>query len=76
MVTLGVDPNDPVGPPPDRVARVAGVMSDLSFQPLKSVAAIKAGEATGMFQAIGSGSNPYEVDTGILAETPHVSPNA
>ena len=75
MVTLGVDPNDPVGPPPDRVA-VAGVMTDLSFQPLKSVAAIKAGEATGMFQAIGSGSNPYVVDTGILVVTPPVSPNA
>jgi hypothetical protein len=60
----------PTGPP------VPGVMTDLSFQPLNSVAAIKAGEATGMFQAIGSGSNPYVVDIGILVETPPVSPNA
>ena len=51
-------------------------MTDLSFQTLKSVAAIKAGEATGMLQAIGSGSNPYEVDTGVLVVTPPVSPNA
>jgi hypothetical protein len=51
-------------------------MTDLSLQPLKSVAAIKAGEATGMFQAIGSGSNPYEIDTGILVVTAPVSPNA
>jgi hypothetical protein len=50
--------------------------TDPSFQPLKSVAAIKAGEASGMFQAIGSGSNPYEVDSGILVVTPSVSPNA
>ncbi len=28
-----------------------------------------------MFQAIGSGSNSYEVDTGILVVTPPVSPN-
>jgi hypothetical protein len=49
MVTLGVDPNDPVGPPPDRVARL-GRDDDLSFQLLKRVAAIKAGEATGMFR--------------------------
>jgi hypothetical protein len=55
---------------------VASVMTDLSFQPLKSAAAVKAGETTGMFQAIGSGSNPYEVDTGILVVTPPVSPNA
>lgn len=75
MVTLGVDPNDPVGPRPTG-SPVAGVMTDLSFQPLKSVAAIKAGEATGMFQAIGSSSNPFEVDTGILVVTPPVSPNA
>ena len=51
-------------------------MTDPSFQPLKSAAAVKAGETTGMFQAIGSGSNPYEVDTGILVVTPPVSPNA
>jgi hypothetical protein len=51
-------------------------MTDLSSQPLKSVAAIKAGAATGMLQAIGSGANPYTVDTGILAATPPVSPNA
>lgn len=51
-------------------------MTDLSFLTPKNVAAIKASEATGMFQAIGSGSNPYEVDTGILVETPTVSPNA
>jgi hypothetical protein len=55
---------------------VASVMTDQLFQPLKSVAAIKAGEATGMFQAIGSGANPYEVDTGILVVTPSVSPSA
>jgi hypothetical protein len=55
---------------------VASVMTDPSFQPLKSKAAVKAGETTGMFQAIGSGSNPYEVDTGILVVTPPVSPNA
>ena len=55
---------------------VAGVMTDPSFRPLKSVAAVKAGETMGMFQAIGSGSNPYEVDTGILVVTPPVSPNA
>ncbi len=55
---------------------VASVMSDPSFQPLKSAAAVKAGEAAGMFQAIGSGANPYEVDTGILVVTPPVSPNA
>jgi hypothetical protein len=52
-----------------------GVMTDLSFLTLKSVAAIKAGEVTGMFQAIGSGSNSYEVDTGILVVMPLVSPN-
>jgi hypothetical protein len=46
MVTLGVDPNEPVGPPPDRVAR-RGVMTDLSYLPPKTVAAIKAHEATG-----------------------------
>jgi hypothetical protein len=40
------------------------------------VAAIKAGESTGMFRAIGSGPNPYEVDTGIIVVTPPVSPNA
>lgn len=55
---------------------VAGVMTDASFQPRTSVAAIKAGEETGMFQALGSGSNPYEVDTGILVVTPPVSANA
>ncbi len=75
MVTLAVDPNDPVGPPPDRVA-LAGVRTGPSFQPLKSVAAIKAPEATGMFRAIGSSSNPYEVKTGILVVTPLVSLNA
>jgi hypothetical protein len=71
MVTLGVGPNDPVGPPPDRIAR-RGRDDRSVVQPLKSVAAIKAGEATGMFQAIGSGSNPHAVDTGILAATPPV----
>lgn len=55
---------------------VARVMTDPSFQPLTSVSAVKAGEASGMFQAIGTGSNPYEVDTGILVVTPPVSPNA
>jgi hypothetical protein len=55
---------------------VAGVMTDQSFQPLTSVAAVKAGEANGMFQAIGSGENPYEIDTGIMVVTPTVSSNA
>ncbi len=55
---------------------VASVMTDPSFQPLTSVSAVKAGEAAGIFQAIGSGSNPYEVDTGLLVVTPPVSPNA
>ncbi len=50
-------------------------MTDVSFQTLKSVAAIEASEPTGMFQAIGSGSNSYEVDAGILVVTPPVSPN-
>lgn len=52
------------------------VLADPGFQPLKSVAAIKRGEAAGMFQAIGTGSNPYEVDSGELVVTPPVSPNA
>jgi hypothetical protein len=52
------------------------LLSDPTFEPLTSVAAIKAGEAAGMFQAIGTGANPYEVDSGILAVTPSVSPNA
>ena len=55
---------------------VASVMTDPSFQPLTSVSAVKAGETAGIFQAIGSGSNPYEVDAGILAVTPPVSPKA
>jgi len=54
----------------------SSLLSDPTFEPLTSVAAIKAGEAAGMFQAIGSGANPYEVDSGILAVTPSVSPNA
>lgn len=52
------------------------VTTDPSFRPLTSVAAIKAGEAAGMFQPIGTGVNPYEVDSGVLAVTPSVSPNA
>jgi hypothetical protein len=58
------------------VQYVDSVMTDRSFQPVKSIAAIKAGEAAGRFKALGSGSNPYEVDTGILVVTPSVSPNA
>jgi hypothetical protein len=49
-------------------------MTDLSFLTPKNVAAIKASEATGMFQAIGSGSNRTRSTPGV--ETPTVSPNA
>lgn len=54
----------------------ASVLADAGFQPLKSVDAIRQGEANGMFQAIGSGANPYEVDSGVLVVTPPVSPHA
>ena len=52
------------------------VLSNPSFAPLTSVAALKAGEASGMFQAIGGGANPYEIDTGLIVVTPTVSPSA
>lgn len=54
----------------------ASVLADPDFRPLTSVAAIKQGEAAGMFQAIGSGANPYEVDSGQLVVAPPVSPHA
>jgi hypothetical protein len=58
------------------VQYASSVMTDPLFQPLKSVDAVKAGETQGMFQAIGSGSNPYEIDTGIIVVTAPVSPKA
>lgn len=52
------------------------VTTDPGFRPVTSVAELKAGEAAGRFQPIGSGANPYELDTGLLAVTPALSPNA
>ncbi|MGZ4333629.1 MAG: hypothetical protein ACXVRJ_05085 [Gaiellaceae bacterium] len=53
------------------------VLSDPNFHPLKSAAAIDAGEASGMFQMINpGGANPYELEPGIIVICPVVSANA
>ena len=74
MVTLGVDPDDPVGPPPDRIAR-RGRDDRFVVSNAQERGSDRGRRGEGMFQAIGSGSNSYEVDTGILVVTPPVSPN-
>ena len=48
-----------------------------TFSPLKSVAAIDAGEASGMFLQINPGAaNPYEINTGIVLICPVVQQNS
>jgi hypothetical protein len=48
-----------------------------SFQPVKSAAALDAGEAAGEFLPINpGGANPYEVDTGIVFLCPLASQHA
>jgi hypothetical protein len=53
------------------------VAANPAFQPVKSVAALDAGEASGMFLPINPGaSNPYEIETGNLLICPTVSSHA
>jgi hypothetical protein len=53
------------------------VVSDPSFRPLTSAAAIKGGEAAGTFQPVNAGApNPYEIDTGVVVIAPVVSAHA
>ena len=47
-----------------------------NFQPVKSVAALDAGEAAGEFLPINPGANPYEADTGIVFLCPLASGHA
>lgn len=48
-----------------------------TFSPLKSAAAIDAGEASGMFLPINPGAaNPYEIQTGIVLICPVVQQNS
>ncbi len=47
-----------------------------SFQPVTSDEALDAAEVAGEFLPIGSGANPYEVETGIVLICPLVSSHA
>lgn len=47
-----------------------------SFQPVTSDVALDAAEATGEFLPVSGGSNPYEVETGVVLICPLVSSHA
>jgi hypothetical protein len=52
------------------------VAMSTSFQPVTSDEALDAAEAAGDFLPISSGSNPYEVETGVVLICPLVSSHA